>query len=330
MTTPVTLQTSLARGLLNGAPALREIQDPAVLNDQTGLEDLGLTLALYYEASVQEEAPTEVLQVLRDLREKSRRLVKRAPSKSRTEAARQFSEALSLVVERVGEQAHGKAVQRIQRAGVSLFADGPSVTARVREALRERTGSEADDLRARVADLERSMRTIQEGLRRCFSGDTYLKLEGGSVLSFEELARRHQAGEPLPKVASWDVSTGEVVYQTPSRLDLHSHVRTVVHHLQLLGPTNNRVELKVTGEHPLLVERGHGRQWIKVSDLQMGDRLIGQGGVTYRYLRGASYRMESSATVYNLSFSGDTALQPTFLVCMDPAGKDCVVAHNKD
>lgn len=133
----------------------------------------------------------------------------------------------------------------------------------------------------------------------------------------------------MPRVASWDASTRAIVYQTPTRLDVHGHTRTVVHYLKLLGPSGRKVELKVTAEHPLLVKRDYAQEWVKVKNLRAGDRLVGQGGVFYQYLKGESYQREGSATVYNFSFSGDQALHPTFLVCMDAAGEDCVVAHNK-
>lgn len=162
----------------------------------------------------------------------------------------------------------------------------------------------------------------------CFTGDTYLKLESGRVISFKELAGRLQGGEPLPKVASYDERTGQVVYQQPTRFDTHTHTRTAIYYITVEGSAGKSRTLSVTGEHPMLVERGRRREWVKVKDLCKEDRLVSETGRGYSLLN--TYPLEMSQTVYNLSFSGERrGSHPTFLVCLDPAGKECVVAHNK-
>ncbi len=156
----------------------------------------------------------------------------------------------------------------------------------------------------------------------CFTGDTYVRKPDGNVIPLRDLEALHHS------ILSYEECDDGVRYQPPQKIMRHEKIKTMLIKLALKGENGEVLILKVTPNHPLLVERGLGKQWVKAGDLQDGDRLATLSAKD-KFVVDLSKTVweEGIYDLYNISFSTpDGNLSPTFGV--SPDGKHWFFAHN--
>lgn len=158
----------------------------------------------------------------------------------------------------------------------------------------------------------------------CFTGEMYLKLADGGIITFEEMARLYREGEELPKIASLDEGTGKIVYQRPDVFLDHGYMESTLMYLNVDSAAGEDVNVRITDEHPLLVEQGDGRRWIKAGELKEGDQVVGEDGASFTFDEVETQAIEGVMPLYDISFSEEPR---NYLV--SPDGKNWIVAHNK-
>lgn len=161
----------------------------------------------------------------------------------------------------------------------------------------------------------------------CFPGSAYLLKEDGSTMTFGELAELSSSGLEIPAIASWSES-GQVVYQKPTAVIDRGIVNSELLFIGASDGVGSVAPLQVTGNHPLLVERGGAKEWVPAGKLADGDVLVSVGGEKYNFDRSTTLVVMGGVHLYDVSFTTpEGSFSPTFLVSSD--GKTWYVAHNK-
>lgn len=159
----------------------------------------------------------------------------------------------------------------------------------------------------------------------CFSSGMQLLKEDGRTTSFWELAAKASAGLALPKIASINEETAEVVYQQPTRVIDHG-----VSSDGILRGEGALSGLEVTPNHPIYVRQMDWKQvWKPVGDIASDDVMVNPFEGDSLSVDASSITMQSVEGAYHLfdiSMPGDNA--HNFLV-KPPEGTEWVVAHNK-
>ncbi|MDO8527401.1 MAG: hypothetical protein Q7T03_06935, partial [Deltaproteobacteria bacterium] len=158
----------------------------------------------------------------------------------------------------------------------------------------------------------------------CFGGATYVRLENGALMTMGELHTMMLQGGELPKMASFDETSGQIIYQTPTAFMQRPLVDGALLYVNVEGKADS---LEVTPNHPMLVQKEAGSPpgWVTAGELHSGDKLVNPEGDPFVI---QSIRTETGAfDVFNLSFSEEkTGMHPTYLV--SPDGLTWFVAHN--
>ncbi|GEM_PF-4352891 len=159
----------------------------------------------------------------------------------------------------------------------------------------------------------------------CFTGEAVLRTENGALISFNELAALKAAGQPLPKIASFNETTGVTIFQQPRDLIDHGVVTSDLLRLNLTESNGAAGTLEVTSEHRLLVMRDGAQRWIHAGALHEHDQLVNPDGRQYTFEMLGSMSMEGSQHLFNLSFG--MGQQHNFEISSD-GGAHWFVAHN--
>lgn len=159
----------------------------------------------------------------------------------------------------------------------------------------------------------------------CFTAETLLQTCDGTI-DFAAIAKLAAARESLPKVASYNEETGEVVWQVPDSVIVHGRQARKLLCLSLLTKDHSRQNLQVTSIHPLLVQRGNKKIWVPAGNISSSDIVVGENGVCFTVDQANTKFYDVEDAVYNLHFEGP-GVAHTFFVSAD--GKNWVAAHNK-
>lgn len=161
----------------------------------------------------------------------------------------------------------------------------------------------------------------------CFPAETFVRTAAENLLPLGTLGTMAASGQALPEIASYDERARAVVYQQPSKVIAHGVVDSAVLFLNVRDAIGRSVTLRVTAEHPLLVNRQGRTDWVAAGLLADGDLLVGPDGGSSTVDRSATTVIQGAFDLYNLSFaSPDGVLEPTYLV--SPDGETWFVAHN--
>lgn len=156
----------------------------------------------------------------------------------------------------------------------------------------------------------------------CFPAETLLLKEDGNTISMGEYAAIW-AVDPsaVPEIATYD-ENGSLLYRKPTEVFDHGITQSTLLYLGLEDENTNITPLRVTSNHPLLVDRGGEMDWVDAGDLIDGDLIVGPAG-EYRYDEETTMSVEGAFALYNFEFEGPH----TYLV--SPDGANWIVAHNK-
>ncbi|MBI4125135.1 MAG: hypothetical protein HY609_04760 [Deltaproteobacteria bacterium] len=270
------------------------------------------------------------------------------------------------VVKKVAET-EGRQVIRVDGVAVSLLRDGSDGSVRPKVNGGYQTASDTKNPFLSLPFMEaytfqevsREMRglDLNMGGFGCFTGRNLIPTGNGTSLSMEELYRRYDKGEALPKVAVYNPDTRRVVYQTPTRISRQSWPNPTVHLIAYENRSDRKTTgyLEVTGNHYLWARRFGEEFWIPAEDIGARDEFLAGApgreawvGVTenfptsearnnsglYNWLQAhpdfkvPSFSMEGALYVYDISFAGQEKAYHNFAV--RAVGSEAwVVAHNK-
>ena len=163
----------------------------------------------------------------------------------------------------------------------------------------------------------------------CFSGDTFLRLQDGRTITFEDYAAKYKDDSERPAVACYDPNGKGVIYQRPTKVLVHpeSEHESMID-LQCLNekgiPLNT--PLKVTAFHPFMVGID---QYVRTGDLLDGVGLVTLDDSSCFFNEGLTGPGETQSAVYNLSFTTENGEStPVFFVSSD--GNTWIGVHNID
>ena len=161
----------------------------------------------------------------------------------------------------------------------------------------------------------------------CFIGETFLRLEDGSTIRFKELACWKE-GVSLPKVASWNPKTRQIVYQRPTRVITH-YLDTPCEIARVKIGSSDGVGLGVTLDHPIVTVRGKDFVDAGMQEWLANERLLDPEGGKSHVINLTKSTKSSAVELYNISMrdsSGKKCGHPYYLCSHD--GEEWIVAHN--